>query len=638
MKILLVLLSLLFSASVSAQTFLETRVVTDGLIIPWEILWGPDNWLWVTERPGRVSRVNPETGEKRELLSLPNDFAYAEVGMLGMALHPSFATAPYVYIADAYRSDSMIYERVVRYWYAIAADTLFRDRVMIDSIRADVAHGGCRLMFGPDTTLYFTIGETGKDPFAAPSHESILGKTLRINPDGTVPKNNPWPSYRWPTNLIWTVGHRNSQGLAFAPDGTLYATEHGPDANDEINILQKGRSFGWPYVQGICDNEHDPEETRYCRDSNVVEPIFSFTPTVAPTGVVYYDHPRIDEWRNSLLVTTLGIVASTPERPTLSLIQLKLSDDGRSVGEMKPWFSNVFGRLRDLCIAPDGRVFMAMSNRDARHWPSYEKFPSDLIIEIKPPVDSAWVTTTFADTISLCASDSFDVPFKAGGNFRTGNRIVVELSDATGSFAHRTIIGSFDSFGGDVRAIEGVIDARIPDSIASSGRYRIRVVTTRPYRFSDAAASAVAIHARPNPTIQQDAGILRTTPGFLSYRWSIDGELVEADGEMIEPRRSGMYTVRVVDSLGCSGASVAIDVVVTGIAMPMLPRTSVRVYPSPARSHVTIDAEIVSRGSISVAITDVNGARVLARRRDAESGKVLWDIPLGELAPGFYLL
>lgn len=624
----------------SAQTFVETRVVTDGLVIPWELLWGPDNWLWVTERPGRVSRVNPATGFRRQILEVPNSFEFAEVGMLGMAVHPSFGTSPYVYVVDAYERDTSIVERLVRYRYVVASDTLIRDRVLLDSIPANLSHGGCRLMIGPDNTLYFTLGDTHDDPYSAPNHNRIIGKTLRINLDGTVPSDNPWPENAWPTNLIWTVGHRNSQGLAFSPDGTLYATEHGTDADDEINLLMKGRSYGWPFVHGMCDNGHDPNEKQYCIDSNVVEPLITFSPTVAPAGVSYYDHPLIDEFRRSLLVTTLGIVENTPQRPTLSLVQLKLSADGRSVTESLPWFSNQFGRLRDVCVAPDGRVFIATSNRDARFWPSFEKYPSDQIIEITPREDSAWVSTEATiSTLDVCMSDSIDVPYSAGGTFRTGNRFVVQLSNANGSFDRPTEIGTLPPFGGQFQLLEGSIGASIPDSIASGEGYRIRIAATRPNRTSSEFARAVSIHARPRPALAQNDGILSTAPGFAEYRWLMDGSVIpEATANTISPQRSGSYAVVVVDSFGCTGMSAPIDVEVSGVEMSTLPSSSVRVYPNPATDRLSIEIAITKPGAVELVMTDMTGARTFVRKRVAEHGTLLWDIPLTDVAPGIYVV
>jgi aldose sugar dehydrogenase len=626
--------------SAPAQPLLETRTVTDSLQIPWEILWGPDDHLWVTERPGRVSRIDPLTGKCSQIFELANPFGFTEVGMLGMALHPDFERMPFVYIVDAYVRDSTVFERVGRYRYDRVTDTLSSAGTLVDSIPAGVSHGGSRLVVGPDRMLYVSIGDKGDNPFDAVDHTKILGRTLRIALDGTVPADNPWHGYDWPMSLTWSFGHRNIQGLAFGPDGTLYASEHGPTfVDDEINVLVPGRNFGWPFVYAYCDDQPNPDERRYCADSNVVEPITVFAQSVAPAGIEYYDSPLIDELRGSLLLATLGLVAPDSGRPTHSLVQLRLSDDGDSIIEQRAWLSGAFGRIRDLCVSPEGRIFIATSNRDGRYWPAFEQYASDRIIEIRPRFDVAWTEALPIALESVCAGDTITIPFRAGGRFRDGNRFAVELSDRTGSFDHAVRLGATAPIAGSTDTLASTIVAALPEGFSDTAGYRLRVVATRPFAPSVPFANDLRIHARPTIVLRDSAGVLRADTGFVTYRWHVDDAVV---GEGSEARWrapvSGRYWVEALDSFGCAGASNVVEMEVSGVREPELAAGAVRIAPQPVNDRATIEIAVDRPGDVSVVVTNAAGETVEKLTRAATIGEMRIDLPFEELPPSIYLL
>jgi hypothetical protein len=191
----------------------------------------------------------------------------------------------------------------------------------------------------------------------------INGKILRINLDGTIPADNPLPG-----SPIWSWGHRNAQGMVYA-NGKLYASEHGPSTDDEVNIIQKGRNYGWPTVKGFCDA---PAEITFCNDSNVVEPLIAWTPTIAVCGLDYYNHPMFPAWQQSLLMTTLA---------AQDLYQLKLNNTFDSIVSSTVIINNTFGRLRDICVAPNGKIYISTSMSSASGTGSRV----DKIIEIYDP-------------------------------------------------------------------------------------------------------------------------------------------------------------------------------------------------------------------------------------------------------------
>lgn len=348
------------SQNSGGNTQLDTTVIAKGLEVPWEILWSPDNNIWVTERTGRVLRINPNTRQMDILLEI-EVAQQGESGLLGMTLHPDFPTTPLVYLVYNYFESTTIRERLSRYTYQ--QDQLVNEEILINNIPGNTYHDGSRLAFGPDGKLYMTTGDAG-NMSSAQDPGSLNGKVLRINPDGTVPDDNPVSG-----SYVWASGSRNAQGLVFSPTGILYSSEHGPDSDDEINIIEMGRNYGWPNVKGMCNA---PEEITFCDANNVREPIQVYTPTLALAGIAYYDHDLIPEWNNSLIVTSLKAG---------KLLILHLDETGMSITGSTTVYDNTLGRLRDVCVSNDGRVFISTSNRDGRGTP---KPGDDKIIEIKP--------------------------------------------------------------------------------------------------------------------------------------------------------------------------------------------------------------------------------------------------------------
>ncbi|MCX7929119.1 MAG: PQQ-dependent sugar dehydrogenase [Chlorobi bacterium] len=364
MTLICLWLAIAWMGTAIAAQDLSLRTVTTGLDTPWEILWGPDGWLWVTERPGRLSRIHPETGEQQTIATLSDVYEQGESGLLGMVLHPNFADSPYVFVAYTYRDGTTILERIVRFTYQGAQ--LSDMRILLDRIPGATIHDGCRLLILPDRTLLITTGDANVAS-RAQDLQSLNGKVLRINLDGTIPADNPFPP-----SPIWSLGHRNAQGITFYDD-IVYSSEHGPNNDDEINIIERGRNYGWPTVMGYCDS---PDEQSFCQTNSVVEPIAAWTPTIAPCGLAYYAHSRIQEWQNSLLLVALKAAR---------LVVLRLDSTRRRVLSEKHYVANQLGRLRAVCVSPDGRVFVGTSNRDGRGTP---RSGDDRIVELTAATSS----------------------------------------------------------------------------------------------------------------------------------------------------------------------------------------------------------------------------------------------------------
>ncbi len=318
----------------------KDSVIVQGLNYPWEILWGSDNHIWMTERGGKISRVNPATGTVSVLHTITEVVSNGEGGLLGMVLHPNFSTTPHVFVAYNYNSGGYK-EKVVRYNYN--GTTLASPITIIENITASSIHNGCRLLITPDLKLFITTGDAANQSLPQ-NISSTNGKVLRLNLDGTVPADNPVAG-----NPYWSFGHRNAQGLVFA-NNILYSSEHGPSSDDELNIIEKGRNYGWPTVPGFCDAG---TEQIFCTANNVREPLKAWTPTIAVCGLDYYNNDLIPQWKNSLLMVALK---------DARLYQLKLDDAHISITATTEYFANSYGRMRDICISPTGKVYICTSN------------------------------------------------------------------------------------------------------------------------------------------------------------------------------------------------------------------------------------------------------------------------------------
>ncbi len=354
------------------STVLAAKTIAANLDVPWEIIWGPDNWIWMTQQRGIVSKVNPETGQSKILLHIPDVYKKKSYGLLGFAIHPNFKNYPYVYLdytylkpaalTDTTLRDSSILSKLVRYTYK--NDSLINPRTIISDIPGNTYHNGCRVIISPDMKIFLTTGDSGHPGFAQmPGH--LNGKILRLNLDGSIPGDNPFKG-----SPVWTIGHRNAEGLAFAPNGILYSSENGDASDDEINIIVKGRNYGWPNVEGFCNL---PKEKAFCSVNNITEPLIAWTPTIAPSGIEYYNSNAIPEWKNSIIIGTLK---------GNSLHILKLNPSGTSIVSDKIFFDHQFGRIRDVCISPNGDVYLSTSNRDWNPAPGFPKPGDDKLIKI----------------------------------------------------------------------------------------------------------------------------------------------------------------------------------------------------------------------------------------------------------------
>jgi aldose sugar dehydrogenase len=346
--------------SASGASF-KVETVVAGLQVPWSIVWAPDGRMLFTERPGRVRVVVNGQLRPQPLFIISDVETSGESGLMSLALHPQFPTNHFIYLAYAYKGESQLV-RVVRYR---ETETGLTDRkVIIESIPAAQYHAGCRLGFGPDGRLYITTGDATERTLAQ-KLDSLAGKTLRLNDDGTVPSDNPFVGQQNARPEIWSYGHRNAQGMSWQPGTDLmFQTEHGPSGfdgpggGDEVNIVERGKNYGWPLIHH--------QDTR----AGLESPLLEYTPAVAPASGVFYRGSAFPQFRGNFFFGCLK-----GER----IIRVIL--DGRRVVSQEPLLQEKYGRIRDVAEGPDGAIYFSTSNQDGRGKPARD---DDRIIRLVP--------------------------------------------------------------------------------------------------------------------------------------------------------------------------------------------------------------------------------------------------------------
>lgn len=336
----------------SAPNAPQVETVAAGLEIPWALDFTPDGRMLVTERPGRIRVLRGGRLESQPWATLPVAHV-GEGGLLGLAVSPDFSRTGFVYVYYTYEQDGRLWNRVVRMVERDGRSQV--DRTIIDRIPGGARHDGGRIKFGPDGKLYIGTGETGQRDLAQ-ELDSLAGKILRVNPDGSIPSDNPFPN-----SPVYSYGHRNVQGLAWHPETrVMFASEHGPSGelgccHDEINIIEPGGNYGWPVVAGAGE----PIIFWKLISRRHIGPLVESGAgaTWAPSGIAI---PSSGPWRNSLLMAALRgaqlrrFVLQPPEF--------------RRVVDQEAFFQNL-GRLRDVVQGPDGTLYILTNNRDGRGRP-----------------------------------------------------------------------------------------------------------------------------------------------------------------------------------------------------------------------------------------------------------------------------
>lgn len=346
---LILSLTILMPTPALAAPTLVARVAQDGLVIPWDVGFAPGGQMFVTERPGRV-RVYASGRPNASLLAtstITNVHAEGEAGVMGIAIDPLFSTNRFIYVCASRTFMGDWRNQVIRYHVSSTWRLQFNRYIIKTGMVANTIHNGCAVEVGPDQKLWVTMGDASHSMWAQDPNRRN-GKVLRINRDGSVPTDNPtWPGHSGPT-IVYSIGHRNPQGITFQPGtGRPYAAEHGPDRDDEVNWIRAGRNYGWPCVTG--NNHH----TGACGGTFTRPAWSSNGPTLATSGATFVNNSRWGTWNRNLFVSTLK--ESDLRRLTVNTGSWRLT--------MHPTlYNNRWGRLRAAVMSPAGGLFLTTSN------------------------------------------------------------------------------------------------------------------------------------------------------------------------------------------------------------------------------------------------------------------------------------
>ncbi len=383
----------------------RVETVAQDLTVPWSIDWLPDGTALFTERQGYLKMIQNGTTEPTALLFRTSTSLVG--GMLGVAVDPNFEENNYIYLYRTYNKGDILLNKLVR--YTLTDGRVVNEHTVLDNIPGAVFENGGRIQFGPDGKIYITTGYA-PDPFLAQDPDSLAGKILRINPDGTVPDDNPIEG-----SPVWSMGHRHPQGLDWDASGNLLVAEHGPsgwrsEAHDEINLIVPGANYGWPIIVG-------GETAEGLRPPLV----HSGNDTWAPSGAEFYDGDKIPEWTGKFFVAAL--------RGThLHMIDLDLENN--VVVSHTRLFSESLGRLRDVQTGPDGYLYLLTSNQDGWVTPADNDDRILRIVPLSEPADPARADTFTSEAVYEGMVRVADTEYSLGYNITGGSVLGVEADTA----------------------------------------------------------------------------------------------------------------------------------------------------------------------------------------------------------------
>ena len=316
------------------QTNKGIRTIAQNLDVPWAIDIAVDNRIFFTEKPGRLGMIHANGTLASEPVVNIHTEDIGEAGLMGLALHPNFTQNHLMYVYHTYAKNGGLYNKVLM--LTEKNNKIVNSKIILDGIPASDSNNGGRIKFGPDGKLYVSTGDS-ETPELAQNTKSLAGKLLRLNDDGTIPDDNPIPE-----SPVYSYGHRDIQGFAWHPiTKKLYASEHGPAGNDEVNIIEPGSNYGWPIE--VCNHSTSSAPIRF------ETPEYCFNPEIAPSGLTIAASNKLG-YQNDILFTTL-------RGSHLHHIDLETRiQDNVLVG---------YGRLSDIVEAHDGSLYVLTANRNA---------------------------------------------------------------------------------------------------------------------------------------------------------------------------------------------------------------------------------------------------------------------------------
>ncbi len=330
---------------------IKVETVAEGLEHPWGLQFLPDGRLLVTERPGRLRIVSKDGKLSKPIANLPKVAAIRQGGLLDILLAPDFEESGVIYFSYGEpRGSGKNATSVARAKLVLENDggkledvkVIFRQQPAFDS----GLHFGSRLVWAPDGTLFITTGERNYQRDEAQNPANDLGKVIRINPDGSIPDDNP-KLEGWAPE-VWSMGHRNIQGAAIRPEtGQLYTNEHGAQGGDELNVTQKGKNYGWPIITYGVEYSGEKVGEGLTEKEGLEQPVYYWVPSIATSGLAFYEGDLFPDWKGNAFVG--GLAGTRVDR---------LVFDGDDVIAAETLFEDAADRIRDVRSGPDGALWL----------------------------------------------------------------------------------------------------------------------------------------------------------------------------------------------------------------------------------------------------------------------------------------
>jgi glucose/arabinose dehydrogenase len=331
----------------SVKGVVDVQTITKGLEHPWSLAFLLDKRMLVTERPGRLRVVGPDGRVSEPLTGVPQVYASGQGGLLDVALSPAFDKDRLVYLSFAESGEGGAGTAVARGRLGERGlentQVIWRQQPKVGGSN----HWGSRIVFRPDGTLFVTLGERFNHSERAQDLSATLGKVVRINPDGSAPRDNPFVNRAGARPEIWSYGHRNVQAAALHPEtGQLWTVEHGARGGDELNQPEAGKNYGWPVISygthysflKIGEGTAKP---------GMEQPVYYWDPVIAPSGMVFYTGDLFVGWKNNILIGSL----------TPGLLVRLVMKDGK-VAQEERYLGDLRERIRDVRQASDGSLYL----------------------------------------------------------------------------------------------------------------------------------------------------------------------------------------------------------------------------------------------------------------------------------------
>jgi glucose/arabinose dehydrogenase len=351
------------SEAVPRDFYADRVTVLSGLEHPWSMAWLPDGAILITERPGRLRIVRNGTLEPAPIAGVPPVFAEGQGGLMEVSIHPNFAKNRFIYLTYSHGTGQANRTRVARATFDGKALSDVKVIFEVSQAKEGTQHFGSRIVWLSDNTMLVAIGDGGNPPVQldgdlirkqAQNLRSQLGKIVRLNDDGSIPSNNPFVKTANANPSVWSYGHRNTQGLTFdAATGRIWQTEHGARGGDEVNLVKAGKNYGWPLVT-YSREYFGPEISSERSRPGMEDPKLVWTPSIAPSGLAFYNGDRFPAWKGNLFAG--GLVSKDVRRITLDGAGNVVSQQSIDIGQ----------RVRDVRQGPDGLLYVLTDEQNGQ--------------------------------------------------------------------------------------------------------------------------------------------------------------------------------------------------------------------------------------------------------------------------------